>query len=521
MLDLKKVSHASIFLLLFSVFKSILSLILKSSIAKFFGAGELSDAYFAAFTIPQELGDFFIGGILFMIIIPVFQKRKTEAGEDRAAEDISGMLNIASLSLIVLTALYILMIPWLIPTLFSGFTGEKLKLTVKLSYFFSPAMPLMGLSLIYISFYHAFRDFMTPSLAVLFFPVCSLVSLWILPETWGIQRLIWGNLTGTVLGLVLLIIMMHSRIPWRPGNWNVWNPVTRKTVLLSIPVIVSFLISRIIPFLQKNLASQIPAEGTVTFIEYASFLANTAFFFVLTPISTAVYPLLSKQCSEEQKELSVGTFSFSLKTVIFLSMPLFLFLTFESYDIVACIFNHGNFGTSDIPVCANLLVIFSLMIIPFCITKLINQIFLIKHSTTAISVISAIGTICAIPFYFVFSNFWGVYGLAAAYSLMCILISAGNVILLKKHGDGFRLSAVFKGLSMIIIVSAISGGVFLLAGKLFSPVHNCYLRLCLVSTAGFAAYFLAALIFRLEEFSFIARKLPFSSIFITERHIDE
>ena len=520
MLDLKKVSHASIFLLLFSVFKSILSLILKSSIAKFFGAGEISDAYFAAFTIPQELGDFFIGGILFTIIIPVFQKRKTEAGENTAASDISGMLNIAALSLLVLTTLYILFIPRIIPLLFSGFPQGKLDLAIKLSYYFSPAIPLMGLSLIYISFYHAYRDFLTPSIAVLFFPICSLASLWLLPQSWGIPRLIWGNLAGTLLGLLIMIVMMHRRIPWQLGNWNVWNPVTRKTILLSIPIVISFLIGRIIPFLQKNLASQIPEEGALTFLEYSSFISHMAFFVVLTPISTAVYPLLAKQFSEGENKLSSGTFSLSLKTVIFLSMPFLLFFTFESYDIIACIFNYGSFAVSDVPVCANLLAIFSIMIIPFCITKLINQIFLIKHSTKGISIISIIGTILSIPFYFLFSKLWGVYGLAAAYSLMCVIISSGNIILLKKYGGGFKLSLIFKGLTMIILVSAISGAVFLSAGKFF-PVQNCYLRLFFISSAGFAAYFLAAFLLRLEEFNFIVRKLPFASILITEKQINE
>ena len=73
MLDLRKVSHASIFLLSFSVVKSIISLIVKSSIAGFFGAGMETDAYFAAFTVPQQIGDFLVGGILFLVIIPVFQ----------------------------------------------------------------------------------------------------------------------------------------------------------------------------------------------------------------------------------------------------------------------------------------------------------------------------------------------------------------------------------------------------------------------------------------------------------------
>lgn len=521
MLDLKKVANASIFLLSFSILKSVLSLVLKSSIARFFGAGEVSDAYFAAFAIPQELGDFFVGGILFMIIIPVFQKRKTEVGEGTAASDISGMLNIATIVLFVLTALYITIIPLVIPLLFSGFPKEKLDLAIRLSYYFSPAMPLMGLSLIYIAFYHAYRDFLTPSAAVLFFPICSLASLWLLPQSWGIERLIWGNLAGTLAGLAMMIALMHRRIPWKLGNWNVWNPVTKKTVILSIPIIISFIISRIIPFLQKNLASQIPEQGALTFLEYASFLSNTAFFFVLTPVSTAVYPLLAKQFSEGEDKLSAGTFSLSLRTVVFLSFPFLLFFTFESYDIIECVFNYGSFGSSDIPVCANLLALFSIMIIPSCVSKLIYQVFLIRHQTAGISAVSIACTLFSVPFYFFFARQWGIYGLAAAYSLMCIFVFLGNVFLLKKYGGCFKLAIIFKGVAGLIVTLMISAVVFFIVGRFLSSVGNCYFRLCIVSAAGFGSYFLAAMLLKLEEFYFIAKKIPFASILIPEGQLHE
>ena len=54
-IDLKRVSHASVFLMLFYIVKSILSVLVKSSIAISFGAGIESDAYFAAFTFPQQV----------------------------------------------------------------------------------------------------------------------------------------------------------------------------------------------------------------------------------------------------------------------------------------------------------------------------------------------------------------------------------------------------------------------------------------------------------------------------------
>jgi len=54
-INLKRASHASILLVGFMVAKSLLGLILKRSIAGYFGAGVETDAYFAVLTIPQQL----------------------------------------------------------------------------------------------------------------------------------------------------------------------------------------------------------------------------------------------------------------------------------------------------------------------------------------------------------------------------------------------------------------------------------------------------------------------------------
>ena len=210
----KKIANASMLLLVFFFIKSILSIFVRSSTAKFFGASDLSDAYFAAFTIPQQISDFFLGGILFLVIIPVFLKRKAEADEESALKDVAGLLNLATMVLLTVTVLYFIFIPDIISFVFPGFKGAKLELTIRLSKFFSPALLLMGLSVVYISFYHAYREFVVPSLASLLFPLASLFSLWMLPETWGIERLVYGNLAGGAAGLLIMIMLIHKRIRW-------------------------------------------------------------------------------------------------------------------------------------------------------------------------------------------------------------------------------------------------------------------------------------------------------------------
>ena len=136
----KRASHASFLLVCFMVLKSILVLFLKRSIAAYFGAGMETDAYFAAFTVPQQLGDFIVGGIIFKVVIPVFQERREDVGNRQAIEDISGVLNFSALILIFLTVSYYLLIPKLIPFFFYGFDDETMKLTILLSKWLSPAI---------------------------------------------------------------------------------------------------------------------------------------------------------------------------------------------------------------------------------------------------------------------------------------------------------------------------------------------------------------------------------------------
>ena len=118
-LDFKRVSHASFLLLAFFIARCILALCVRSSLAMFFGAGIESDAYFAAFTIPQQIGDCLIGGILALILIPVFQKRRFDVGDETASQEISGLLNILTAIMIIITLVYLYFIPEIIPAIFS------------------------------------------------------------------------------------------------------------------------------------------------------------------------------------------------------------------------------------------------------------------------------------------------------------------------------------------------------------------------------------------------------------------
>ena len=508
----KRVSYASMLLLVFYLLRSFVSVFARSSFAGHFGAGAESDAYFAAFTIPKQLGDFLIGGVVFAIVVPVFLERKAKAGNDQALLDISVLLNLAFLILLILTLGYALAVPWIVPYLFSGFTPLTLELTAGLSVLFAPAILLMGMSLIYTALYHAHKDFVIPSLTALFFPLSTILSIWILPQEWGIERVVWGNLLGVFAGLLILCLRIRDRIKWH-WHWDLGNPLLQKVLLLSYPVLLAQLIGKVIPLVQKSAASQL-APGSVSGLEYSFFLINSVILIVLGPLGTAVFPLLSEQKSSENIHLLSKTFNQALRTIVFLVVPLVALLLLQSREIIELIFGYGRFSHQDVILCSGLLMVLSVAVIPCCLSNMFFKIFMVYQiETLALSITGTVIALLIMPLYFVASDLWGIRGIAAVFVLLklesTLLIMFFFRCKLKRRKQSFSYIPLFKGLLQI----GLAGVAMFVCGLFFSSfiafADLAIVRLVFVGLAGCSIYLLAAYWLGIDEFFLILKRLPF------------
>ncbi|MFZ2658263.1 MAG: lipid II flippase MurJ [Victivallales bacterium] len=508
MAELKRISHVSIFLLFIYIAKSILAVALRTSMTAWFGAGMETDAYFAAFTIPQTLSDFFIGGILFIVIIPVFQRRTAEVGEIEASKDISPLLNFSLLVLAGMTLLYCLLVPFLTPLVFPGFKGHKLELTIRFAMIFSPAIILMGISLIFTSLYHSFREFFVPSIAALLFPISSLLSIWFLPSSWGIERLIYGNIAGSALGLVAMMILINRRIKWR-WNWNLSNPVIKSAFLLSWPVLLESIFSRMVPVIHKSIASGLPEKNAVTLIELSLFVIGSIIGFISGPISTAVYPLMGQQNIENDEKTVFQTFFKSLNVIFFLTVPFNILLLTESREIVTLLFGYGKFTQNDCLVTANIIIILSFIILPSCFLSIAGRLFFIFHETKAIS-FWIIGLVMVfLPLYYAGAYAWGLYGLMIAAVAGTLSGNLGIFIILKiKHKHiSFRepVTYLFKIITCGIIMGVLIVILNLFLNNLTMPL---LVRFSVATLAGVFTYYMACKILKIDEVDYIIKRIP-------------
>lgn len=513
--SLKTITSVSVFLVFVFLAKSLLAIALRASMAALFGAGVESDAYFAAFTIPQFLSDFFIGGILFAAIIPVLQQRRAEVGKEEVAKNVSALLNLSLMALVLVTALYCALVPITAPLLFPGFTGRKLDLTIRLSWIFSPAIILMGLSLIYSSIYHSSREFAVPSIAALAFPVSSLASLWMMPTSWGIERLVYGNLVGSGLGLAVMIQLIKKQHKWQ-WNWNFSNPLIASTLLLSWPVLIEGFFAKCVPLIQKGIASGFPEKGAITIIELSLFIINSAVGFLSAPLSTALFPFWGQQKIENKVEVLFQSFFKAMGFVLFLATPCMIILLTESYAIVKLLYGHGKFSEADCALTASVISIVSLIVLPSSFTSLAGRLYFVFNDTKTIS-LSTILIICvSTPFYFLCSSLWGIYGLMGAIAATSILASLSSAFIIKiKHKQiSFRPlgSGVLKNLTcgaiMVIVIIAFKHFDYL-------AIMPAPARAAVEILAGSVAYLISCHLLRLDGYRVLLDRL---SPFFTRLH---
>jgi putative peptidoglycan lipid II flippase len=365
----------------------------------------------------------------------------------------------------------------------------------------------MGLSIVYISFYHAYREFVMPSLASLLFPLASLFSLWMLPSAWGIERLVYGNLAGSLAGLLIMAVMIQKRIRWQ-WNLNFNNPMVRQTLLVSWPVLIDSMASKIIPFIQKSAASRLP-DGSITLLDNSLFITNAVLLLVASPITTAVFPLMGQQRQDDCDGMVIQTFVKAMRAVLFLAVPCVAIVLVASDEIVGILLEYGKFTQADSHATSRLLMILSLMIIPTCFSMIGGRLFFVFQDTKVVCLSCMSFGLLTCPAYYLLSSFFGIEGIAAAQVMIGACTAMMVFALLIVRHKTLRFRELYMSFPPLIAAGALMALACFLASWACSSVQMSLVRFAVMAAAGGLAYVLAARTMKMEELELIGTRLPF------------
>ena len=180
-----------------TMFSRVLGFARDAIVARVFGAGMATDAFFVAFKLPNLLRRIFAEGAFSQAFVPILAEYKSQQGEEATRTFIAYVSGLLTLVLAVVTVLGMLAAPWVIYITAPGFTDtpDKFALTSALLRITFPYILLISLASLVGAILNTWNRFSIPAFA----PTLLNVSM---------------------IGFALFAARISIRRCWRwPGRW--------------------------------------------------------------------------------------------------------------------------------------------------------------------------------------------------------------------------------------------------------------------------------------------------------------
>ena len=342
----------------------VLGLVRQIVFASLFGAGTSTDAFNAAFRIPNLLRDLFAESALSAAFVPVLTEQKKKG---REAENLFAS-NIFNTLFVVVGAISIAGIffaPWIVKLLTPGFqhVPGKVDLTGNLTAIQFPFLLLIALAAWAMGVLNTEGAFFVPSLAPALFNVFSIlvpVALYAFIKSRQ-GNPIYGMAIGVVAGglmqlLVQLPLLRRKGFRYR-FYLNFRDPEFRAMMALFVPAAIGLSGSRINVFVNMVLISLLE-ERSMTWLDYAFRIQHLPLGLFGIAVGTVALQAFSRLAADGRTGEMKSTLFDSLKMVFFLTIPTSALIAFLAGPITSVLYEHGRFRPEDTVAVAKILVLY-------------------------------------------------------------------------------------------------------------------------------------------------------------------
>jgi putative peptidoglycan lipid II flippase len=398
------------------------------SVAHTIGSNALTDAYYAAFTLPDFVSYLVAGGVLGIIFIPVFTKYAANKDEKEGWYVFSTIMTFMAVTLFGLVLLGEVFAPRLVPLVAPGFGPAEKDLVVKLTRILLPSQFFFCLGGLLAAAQNAKARFLVPSLATIIYNVVLLSCAWALVSRFGITSFAIGSLAGVFIGFFVLQLFAVRAMGGRyTPNLNLRHPGFRLFFRLALPIMLALSVDVTDTWVIRWFGSYLPA-ASITWLTYAKYITMVPVAVIGQAVGTASYPFLAQLHAEGKKEELNRTIGTGLKSLILIMIPISTLAVVLSKPLVYFVFTHTRLTEEDFRSTAIALAIFGAGMFARSALHLVSRGFNAAHDTLTPAWVGTLMTFLSLPLYWFCAHRWNYVGLAAASSgaaiaLVCILFA--------------------------------------------------------------------------------------------------
>ncbi len=473
-------------------------------IAKFLGAGLVSDVFFVAFKLPNFFRRLFAEGAFSAAFVPIFcgllGSGKSEEKQTLARHFAEDSLAVLVSILLVFTVFMLIIMPWFMYVLAPGFEEDPVKFQLAIEYSRTtfPYLTLISIVALYGGVLNGLGRFAAGAAAPILLNLTLIASLaFFNADTFqtgealsravtiaGLIQVIW-MVRGLKRAGVSLRLLKPKITPKIKELGKIMFPIAIGAGVMQINLVVDIVLSSFLP------------QGSLSFLYYADRLNQLPIGVIGVAVGTVLLPTLSKSISAGKKQQAIYSQNRAMEAALLLTIPATFGLFLIPTQLVTVLFQRGEFGGFDTVATAYALMAYAAGLPAYILVKVLAPAFFSRKNTKTPVIIGSIALLVNLVLNVILMQFLAHVGLALATAIASWVNVAMMYRWLVRRRHFHIDRRLLHKIPRIIIASALMGaavftGAYFMDGLFEQGILKSGPLLLALIVAGFLVYVAAS-----------------------------
>ncbi len=466
------VFSASVLLAVSSVFSALVGLARGKYIAWIFGAGPQTDAYMAAFRLPDLMNNFLVGGAVSITFVTILNRYRERGEEDEGERVLFTVLNLMVLVLIAASIVLMILAAPFVRWTNPGFPEEQVAACAQMTRILLPAQIFLFAGSVLGSTLLVRKQFLYQAATPIIYNLSIIACGVMLHRRLGISSLTLGATLGFLIGSLAInawgVARAHIRFRW---EIDLRHPGLRMWLFMTLPLMFGFTL----PFLDQYFAGFYASHGAgdITRLANAKQLFSAPMSMLAQAAGVASMPFFAQLWAKEQRFQFATGVADSVSRVVALSLLAASLMVALSQSIVGVIFGGGRFTIADVNLTGWFFAIYTVSLFAWSAQAIYARAFYAAGITWLPMLASTIILFVAFPLYGFGYRVWGAGGLALASDAGILLQAATLALLLHKRRMVSLANLDYIEMGRCLLASTVGGvAAWLLAWGCRNGIHD-------------------------------------------------
>ncbi len=343
-------------------------------IARAFGAGAMTDAFFVAFKLPNLLRRLFAEGAFSQAFVPVLAEYKNRRGEAQTRLLVNRVASVLFVALAVVALLGVIGAPLIVLVSAPGFLSrpEKFALTVELTRIVFPYILFISLTALAAGVLNTYGRFMLPAFTPVLLNV-AMIAAALFAAPWfdpPVLALAWGAFLGGILQLAFQFAGLKRLGVLPRWDFDPRDEGVRRILKLMAPAALGVSIAQV-SLLINTLFASFLTTGSVSWLYYADRLMEFPTGMLGVALGTILLPSLAKHYADDDPGEYSKLLDWGLRMTLLLAAPAAVGLGVLAVPLITTLFHYGEFTPHDVAMTRQALVAYSVGLLGLILIKVL------------------------------------------------------------------------------------------------------------------------------------------------------